>query len=58
MSWITRNWDTVSVAVCLVMYATTALLRFRKGDMAMALTFAAYALANVGFIWHFLRGAK
>ena len=29
-----------------------------KMDGPMALTFAAYALANVGFIWHFLRARQ
>jgi membrane protein YdbS with pleckstrin-like domain len=55
MSFIARHWDTISVAVCLLMYAGTAAVRWRKMDGPMALTFAAYALANVGFIWHFLR---
>lgn len=48
-----KHWDIISVTVCLLMYSGTAVLRFYKGDNPMALTFGAYALANLGFIWHF-----
>jgi len=58
MSFIERHWDTISVSICLLMYAGTAAIRWRKMDGPMALTFAAYALANVGFIWHFLRARQ
>lgn len=55
MTWLLRNWDVFSVAICFLMYAGTALLRWYKGDQPMALTFAAYAFANLGFIWQFWR---
>ena len=55
MTWIIKHWDAISVTVCLLMYALTAAIRWSKGDMPMALVFGAYAVANVGFIWHFCK---
>lgn len=38
------------LAIVMLIYAGVAIGYFREGNNAMALTFAAYALANVGFI--------
>lgn len=52
-NWTLQHWDVISVVVCFLMYAGTCVLRWWKGDYPMSLTFGAYALANIGFIWHF-----
>ena len=53
MKWLIDNWDIISVLVCFFMYSGTCAVRWYKGDLPMALTFVAYAVANLGFIWHF-----
>ena len=39
-----------AVAVCGVLYLVTAVDLARKNDWPLALTFAAYAVANIGLI--------
>ena len=41
----------ISLIICIVCYIATAIEFVNKRDWAMALVFAAYAVANVGFIW-------
>lgn len=41
------NW---AIAICGVLYLLTAFDLFRKGQTGLALTFFAYAIANVGLL--------
>lgn len=41
------NW---AIAICGVLYLLTAFDLFRKGQAGLALTFVAYAIANVGLL--------
>lgn len=48
------NWSFWGVLIPTVCYLVTAIAEFRAGSTPLALTFAGYALANVGFLWIFL----
>lgn len=39
------------IAACGLAYAVTAYDLSTRGDYGLALTFAAYALANIGLLW-------
>ena len=52
MDWL-FSWQPL--AACGGLYALMAIGYMRRGDPGMALAFAAYAVANLGFIWNWWR---
>ena len=49
------NWTFVLIAVPTVCYVGAAFGFYSKGNVNMAVVYAGYSLANLGFLWEALK---
>jgi len=54
MGWLAdKLFDgPVLMVIVTLLYIGTAVIYFRRGDLAHTLMFVGYIVANLGFIWH------
>ena len=57
MDWLAEKLfdGPVLMLIVTILYIGTAVIYFRRGDLAHTLMFVGYIIANMGFVWHLSR---